>query len=115
MRHELAFTQIGAREIEDRSQDLLRVALAEVLDQLSIVVDVGDEQRNRPADGASLCNRDRRRIDEGVVGREAALLIEKNGKLRGQAPLPLGGSDNRKTRAPIDAREKRPRSRSQAR
>jgi hypothetical protein len=78
MRDELPLTKIGPHQIEDRAKNQLGVVLTKTLGEPPIVVDVGDEQRNGPASRTRLGDGSRRSVDEGVVGSEPTLLIEKN-------------------------------------
>ena len=56
MSHELTFAEIGASQVEDGSKDLLGIRLTVVRIQPPIVIDVSDEQRDRPAPGTRLGN-----------------------------------------------------------
>jgi hypothetical protein len=87
---------------------MVGVGLAVIVGKTPIMVDVGYEQRDWPSDGTRLGYRDRGGVDEGVVSSEAALLVEKNGRLLRERATKIGGrSDNRKITGSKDAREKR--------
>jgi hypothetical protein len=81
MRYELALAKIAACDVEDCTEQLLCVQLAVGVGQAPVVVDVGDEQGNRPTCTSSLSDRDRGGIDERVVRREL-LLVEKDKRVR---------------------------------
>lgn len=116
MRHQLSFPEIGARELEDGAKHTLGVRLAVVIGEVSVVVDVRDEQRNRPLDGARLGNGDRGGVDEGVVCGKTPLLIEKDGMLLRAGAGRDGGCDNRKSERLNGAREReRPSGRRESR
>ena len=85
MREQLTFPQIRPSKIEDRAQDRIGVWLTKFIREPSVVIDVSNEQGDRTPRDTGLGNRCRGGIDEGVVGREPSLLIEKNGLL-----LPAG-------------------------
>jgi hypothetical protein len=86
--------------------------LTKTLGETPVMVDVGDEQRNRPAGRTRLGDGCRRCVDEGVVGSEPTLLIEKNemllqaGRSRFNTRIRhrRAGFDNRKSERPKDAR-----------
>jgi hypothetical protein len=48
---------------------------------VTVVIDIGDEKRDRPLHGARFGHRDRGGVYEGVVCGEPSLLVEKNGML----------------------------------
>jgi hypothetical protein len=81
MRKELPFTQIRARQIEDRAERRFGVCMTKFVSEPSVVVDVSDQQCDWTPRGTRLGDRCRGCIDEGVVGGEPSLLIEKNGLL----------------------------------
>ena len=78
MCNQLSFTQIRPRQIENRAQHRLGVGLTKLVGKPSVVIDVGNEQRYRTPRRTRLGDRCRGGIDEGVVGSEPSLLIEKN-------------------------------------
>lgn len=106
MGDELTLSEVGPSQIENRSQDPLGVGFAVIARQPPIVIDVRDEQRDRPAAGTRLGNGCRSGVDKGVVRRESSLLVEKNGLLLQGAGG--GGFVNRKSGRRNDAREKIP-------
>jgi hypothetical protein len=88
MCNELAFAEIRACQLEDRSEDGFRVFVTVIVRQAAIVIDVGDEKRYRPTCASRLGNGRRGGIDERVVGGEPSVLIEKNEMLQqaGRSP-----------------------------
>ena len=55
--------------------------MTKLFGEASVVVDIGNEQSDLTARRTGLGDRCRGCIDEGVVGGEPSLLIEKNGLL----------------------------------
>ena len=78
VREQFAFPQVRSSKIEDRAQDRIGVWLTKFIREPSVVIDVSNEQGDRTPRDTGLGNRCRGGIDEGVVGREPSLLIEKN-------------------------------------
>jgi len=78
MGHELTLSEIGARQVENGSKDLLGIGLTVVCCQSAVLIDISDEQSDRPAPGTRLGNGCHSGVDKGVVSRESSLLIEKD-------------------------------------
>ena len=94
MGDQFTLAEIRARESEDRLEHVRGVLLTVRCDEVTITVDICDQEgdgpmcRTRPGDG---CRGD---VDEGVVRRVASLLIEKNEKTRAKkrGGIPFGGA-----------------------
>jgi hypothetical protein len=78
MSDELTLSEIGSSQVENGSKDLLGIGLTVVRRQSAIVIDISDEQSDRPAPGTRLGNGCHSGVDKGVVSRESSLLIEKD-------------------------------------
>ena len=92
VRNQFSLTEVRANQVEDRAQHRLGIRLTKLVGEPSIVIDVRHEQGHRTTCRASLGNRCRGRIDEGVVRSEPSLLIEKNEMLLQAGALVAQGS-----------------------